>query len=780
MAAPKTQKKGGSSSRSKALEEIGGYKVLPVHFEDSDAVHYVYFRHHKAGKEDVLLPANRTIYMFNLPVDTTERDIRRLFQGVARVARVLFHDVVGQDIIKTTALEAKMASELADALAEAQETKDKKLHKRHIKQGAESDNSDEVEPAPRTRLLVSGASAHVVLLEEEELDSVLSMKIDGQKDWPSRDTEDSVSPLEYRGISRYMYEYRAARPPAEMLKKEVDSYMAKFEEAQYERERLLAQQANVPDEDGFITVVRRGRKNKSTDGTATVTAASAASAREAGQKKKEAAFGNMYRFQMRERKRDQLLELRKKFEEDKEKIARMPLQCLARIGTDVSFEAKEDELELIGINASRSAYASFKFQQHFFDAYYVAPLPAGQHNPAFRCKVMSKPLVGIFKLRTGPSPGHEIEKCILRIEQASDPVHIGANRRRRGESTGARGTQDSATSHESGASLVNAAGECRLVVQITYKQGICRTHRLFYEVCDTLHSVYDRNECKNRWRVSAKVAADWISHFARGLEEVSLWMSTRDVKVRSWAEGQYAGIGRSQIDAAVAETTRALQTELTVEPSEFDLYRVSGSHPTELTFGLREFKAILQYAEAMALPLAAFFDKGGDPILFSVCSPRSLDHSARGAYSQMPDDLSAEFVLATISDYASQYSNPNSTPARSSANSMVYDSRHVETTPHIRAARQHRHAAAVDQIYIQNTITPRVNVGNEDEISLRTASRNSGVTPRLHQQREETIYDAIDPNIVPSPSPYQSTRASNNNDQEMWVGADMEIDKSDS
>ncbi|KAI8326082.1 hypothetical protein GQ54DRAFT_295011 [Martensiomyces pterosporus] len=316
MGNPKTKKASG------ALEEIGGYKVLPVHFDGSETAHYIYFRHHKAIKEDILLPSNRTIYMFNLPADATERDIRRLLHGVARVSRVVFHSVVGQDIIKSTAVEARLTSELATAVAEAAEAKDKKPRKKHTKQ-QQNDDENGAKPVPRTHLLTAGASAHVVLLEEEELSSVLNMKVEGRKEWPARDPEDTSSPLEYRGMSRYIYEYRAARPPTEMLKKEVDLYMAKFEEAQYERERLLSQQQNVPDDDGFITVIRHGRKNKNTDGTATVTAATLESARAAGQKKKQVAFGNMYRFQMRERKKDQLMELRRKFEEDKEKIARM-------------------------------------------------------------------------------------------------------------------------------------------------------------------------------------------------------------------------------------------------------------------------------------------------------------------------------------------------------------------------------------------------------------------------------------------------------------------------
>ncbi|PIA17622.1 hypothetical protein COEREDRAFT_71423 [Coemansia reversa NRRL 1564] len=270
-------KKTKRGSSNNGLEEIGGYKVLPVRFgDDSDgATHYLYFRQHSTTKEDMLRPTDRTIFMANLPADATERDIRRLFQGVARVARVIFNGAVGQD------------------------------------------------PVVRSQLLVSGSTAHIVLLEVEELDSVLSMKAGTIRQWPARDAEDVTDPREYRGLARYIYEHRAARPPADMLRSEVDGFMSKFEEARYERERMVAQQHNTADADGFVTVVRRGRHTKNSDGTGSVVAASVAEARAAGEKKTEVVFGNMYRFQMRERKTDQLAELRQKFEEDKERIARM-------------------------------------------------------------------------------------------------------------------------------------------------------------------------------------------------------------------------------------------------------------------------------------------------------------------------------------------------------------------------------------------------------------------------------------------------------------------------
>ncbi|KAJ2798804.1 hypothetical protein H4R20_004685, partial [Coemansia guatemalensis] len=299
----KKTKKDSSSNGSSGLAEIGGYKVLPVRFsDDSDgATHYLYFRQHSSTKEDMLRPTDRTIFMANLPVDTTERDIRRLFQGVARVARVIFNGVVGQDVVKSEAANARMTSELAAAMADAagngqqQGKAGKSKRKKQMAAKDAEENEQQHKAVVRPQLLTSGSTAHIVLLEAEELGSVLSMKAGTIRQWPARDAEDATDPREYRGLTRYIYEHRAARPPADMLRSEVDGFMSKFEEARYERERLVAQQHNTADADGFVTVVRRGRHTKNSDGVGSVAAASVAEALAAGEKKTEVVFGNMYR-----------------------------------------------------------------------------------------------------------------------------------------------------------------------------------------------------------------------------------------------------------------------------------------------------------------------------------------------------------------------------------------------------------------------------------------------------------------------------------------------------
>ncbi|KAJ2362836.1 hypothetical protein H4S02_011275 [Coemansia sp. RSA 2611] len=285
------------------LDELSGYKVLPVQISGGASTHYLYFKQHTSKREDPLLPSSRTIYISNVPADATERDLRRLFQGVARVARVVFHSSVGQDAVKVAAATAQATSEMARTSSKGTKGKPK------AKATAEAAKAQQVAP-----LLSSGGSAHVVLLEDVELGAVLGMKA-GVREW---DIENS------HGLARHMLDYGAARPAAADVRADVDAFMARFEEAQYERERMLEQQQNVADADGFIPVVRRARGGKNTDGTASVTAMSTDEAREAGATRKEpATFANLYRFQARERKRDQLADLRRKFEEDKEKIARM-------------------------------------------------------------------------------------------------------------------------------------------------------------------------------------------------------------------------------------------------------------------------------------------------------------------------------------------------------------------------------------------------------------------------------------------------------------------------
>lgn len=108
----------------------------------------------------------------------------------------------------------------------------------------------------------------------------------------------------------------------------VDTAMELFQDEEMQRKRALDESRNVPDEDGFVTVTRKGRKTNQDAKGGSVLALKKEDAESL--KPKEHGLVDFYRFQQRERKRNgnlltyvELADLRRKFEQDKEKIQQM-------------------------------------------------------------------------------------------------------------------------------------------------------------------------------------------------------------------------------------------------------------------------------------------------------------------------------------------------------------------------------------------------------------------------------------------------------------------------
>ena len=129
-----------------------------------------------------------------------------------------------------------------------------------------------------------------------------------------------------RGLG-YLREYNMTRPDHNALQQEVNAAMLKFQTSEYEKEREVKERMNKMDDDGF-TVVTRVKKG-----------ISSAVAPIEKPKKQMGDLVDFYRFQTRQKKENgkhlwlycaepwwlnacvELLLLRKRFEEDKEKIA---------------------------------------------------------------------------------------------------------------------------------------------------------------------------------------------------------------------------------------------------------------------------------------------------------------------------------------------------------------------------------------------------------------------------------------------------------------------------
>ena len=109
--------------------------------------------------------------------------------------------------------------------------------------------------------------------------------------------------------------WRAGRPSdMHTLESEVNKLLAAFDEKERDIRDKRKRMKDEVDDDGFTMVVNSRKKQGNS---------SSESNRKKRRKKKETEMGNFYRFQIRESKREQLADLRSKFEQDKKRIASM-------------------------------------------------------------------------------------------------------------------------------------------------------------------------------------------------------------------------------------------------------------------------------------------------------------------------------------------------------------------------------------------------------------------------------------------------------------------------
>ncbi|NWU50233.1 RRP7A protein, partial [Dromas ardeola] len=124
------------------------------------------------------------------------------------------------------------------------------------------------------------------------------------------------------GISKWIANYAASVVDQEELKAEVDTYMQDYDKKMAEEEAKAAEEEGVPDEEGWVKVTRKGRK----PGLPRTEAANLRVLEKEKQKRARKELLNFYAWQHRETKREHIAQLRKKFEEDKQRIALMRAQ----------------------------------------------------------------------------------------------------------------------------------------------------------------------------------------------------------------------------------------------------------------------------------------------------------------------------------------------------------------------------------------------------------------------------------------------------------------------
>lgn len=119
-------------------------------------------------------------------------------------------------------------------------------------------------------------------------------------------------------LNKWVREYNSSFINVSTVEKEIETYMSNYDQ-KLEEEKQKSKEMENADEDGWITVTKYSKKPK-------ISRKEGVSRRIIEKQKKEAekkTILNFYRCQLRDKKMEEILELQKKFEKDKKRIALM-------------------------------------------------------------------------------------------------------------------------------------------------------------------------------------------------------------------------------------------------------------------------------------------------------------------------------------------------------------------------------------------------------------------------------------------------------------------------
>ncbi|TKS91561.1 Ribosomal RNA-processing protein 7 -like protein A [Collichthys lucidus] len=259
----------------------GGFTELPLQFSsDSSAQHRLYVKEHRVRAErSSHRPLDRTLFVLNVPPYCSEGVVKELFSQFGSVQSV----------------------ELRDHPGSSQESGPKlsKVFKPAAKQGFKV--------------------GYVVFQDSSSLKEAKSHPHD----------EPLVVCTEQRpvrtGVQKWIQQYQQSFIQPDTLQQMVDSFMVEYDkrkEEVAERQRKEAEQQEEEDE-GWVKVTRGPKGTKARPHSE---AANKRALQKEIKKKKRKELMNFYTWQHRNTQKEHIAELRKKFEEDKQRIALLRAQ----------------------------------------------------------------------------------------------------------------------------------------------------------------------------------------------------------------------------------------------------------------------------------------------------------------------------------------------------------------------------------------------------------------------------------------------------------------------
>ncbi|KAI1423689.1 ribosomal RNA-processing protein 7-domain-containing protein [Xylaria sp. FL1777] len=278
----------------------------PVH-----ATHYIYLRRNApkiATPDD-----SRSLYLSNVPTDSTEAHFRALFSSLVGAGR--FESITFEQNKRSANISHEPAQ--AERLA--------KHHKKRKREDEEQQHKKEEATAelPNTwarELHRTGSSAVALLADEKSVEVVLKAikKLKKARNYPvwGEGLKEGVPALGAQWLKTHN---KLSYPGNDVVQAVVDAYFTVFNRKEEEAHQLAKRLRNEPDDDGFVMVTRGGR-------SAPARRDEAEEAKQRmldKQQKKKDETQNFYRFQLREKRKAEQMELLKKFDEDRKKVQAM-------------------------------------------------------------------------------------------------------------------------------------------------------------------------------------------------------------------------------------------------------------------------------------------------------------------------------------------------------------------------------------------------------------------------------------------------------------------------
>ncbi|XP_077980643.1 ribosomal RNA-processing protein 7 homolog A-like [Glandiceps talaboti] len=259
-----------------STDNISGFRVMPVKVKaKSEVVRYFYFKEHRVKEKSPNKPEKRTLFVINIPPYCNEECLQRLFSCCGKVEHVLFQQREGH---------------------------------------TDSSSDKETSKYFQTGNQIKGYKvAYVIFENEKSLQKAKTIKFTEPMCLST-----NKNPI-LSGMKKWCKDYHDSIPDVNELQKEIDEYMAEYDKKKLQEEEEEAEAEGVADEDGWVTVTRKGRN----PGTARTELNQQKAIKKEKKQKEKQELMNFYRFQYRESRREHIANLRQMFEEDKQKIASM-------------------------------------------------------------------------------------------------------------------------------------------------------------------------------------------------------------------------------------------------------------------------------------------------------------------------------------------------------------------------------------------------------------------------------------------------------------------------